>query len=320
PYGQHYSPYLAMSNNPVSFVDPDGGYDGYWVDGIQVFGFDMADLMLQFERSGGAFDLAIYTTDANGRLSYGEDLYNVIMEKGNLKSANYTYAQMVRVAQASYPQPDGSISIGSTTIFRDPHTGRTWAEANGVVAMSRRQYGTIASRLQRLHQVAEERDSQHFIADIAGFAPGIGEAADILNIGLYIRDGDYNSAGWSTLAVIPGAGVLATLYKWSKRADKAVGAAHALRRPYIRKSVRQAVEDAAPRAPDGRFIDPNTLLPIDGKPHLGHKFGNEFWREAKQAQEEGLTQKQFNNRMNDPSKYQLEDPASNRSHRYEKKD
>ncbi|MCB0770948.1 MAG: hypothetical protein KDC00_11145, partial [Flavobacteriales bacterium] len=27
PYGQHYSPYLAMSNNPVSFVDPDGGYD-----------------------------------------------------------------------------------------------------------------------------------------------------------------------------------------------------------------------------------------------------------------------------------------------------
>ncbi|MBK9629162.1 MAG: RHS repeat-associated core domain-containing protein [Flavobacteriales bacterium] len=27
PYGQHHSPYLAMSNNPVSFVDPDGGYD-----------------------------------------------------------------------------------------------------------------------------------------------------------------------------------------------------------------------------------------------------------------------------------------------------
>jgi len=26
PYGQHHSPYLAMSNNPVSFVDPDGGY------------------------------------------------------------------------------------------------------------------------------------------------------------------------------------------------------------------------------------------------------------------------------------------------------
>jgi RHS repeat-associated protein len=27
PYGQHWSPYLAMSNNPVSYIDPDGGQD-----------------------------------------------------------------------------------------------------------------------------------------------------------------------------------------------------------------------------------------------------------------------------------------------------
>jgi RHS repeat-associated protein len=27
PMGQHYSPYLAMGNNPVNFVDPDGGGD-----------------------------------------------------------------------------------------------------------------------------------------------------------------------------------------------------------------------------------------------------------------------------------------------------
>ncbi len=27
PYSQHYSPYLAMSNNPISYIDPDGGKD-----------------------------------------------------------------------------------------------------------------------------------------------------------------------------------------------------------------------------------------------------------------------------------------------------
>jgi RHS repeat-associated protein len=93
-----------------------------------------------------------------------------------------------------------------------------------------------------------------------------------------------------------------------------------LRRPYIRKDTRQAVEDAATRTPDGRPIDPNTRQPIDGKPDLGHKHGNEFWREKKQAQEQGLTQKEFNERMNDPNKYQLEDSSSNRSRKYEKKD
>jgi len=37
-----------------------------------------------------------------------------------------------------------------------------------------------------------------------------------------------------------------------------------------------------------------------------------------QAEAEGLTQQQFNERMNDPDLYQLEDPSTNRSHRFEK--
>ena len=34
PYGQYHSPYLGMSNNPVNFIDPNGGFDtklGAWL-------------------------------------------------------------------------------------------------------------------------------------------------------------------------------------------------------------------------------------------------------------------------------------------------
>ncbi|OAS14762.1 HNH/endo VII family nuclease [Paenibacillus oryzisoli] len=90
-----------------------------------------------------------------------------------------------------------------------------------------------------------------------------------------------------------------------------------LRRPYIRKEVRKEVENRAPKTDDGKFIDPNTGKPIEGKYDLGHKPGNEHWREAEKAKKQGLTQKEFNDRMNNPDKYQIEDPKSNRSHKYE---
>ena len=92
-----------------------------------------------------------------------------------------------------------------------------------------------------------------------------------------------------------------------------------LRRPYVRKGVRAEVEQRASRSEDGRPIDPNTRRPIDGKPDLGHKPGSEHRTERANAEAEGLSQKQFNDRMNNPDKYQLEDPSSNRSHRYEEK-
>jgi hypothetical protein len=100
---------------------------------------------------------------------------------------------------------------------------------------------------------------------------------------------------------------------------KSLSKSTSLRRPYIRKSVRKAVESKAPKTASGLFIDPNTRKPIMGKYDLGHKRGNEFWREKAKAEAEGLTQKQFNDRMNNSDLYRIEDPASNRSHRYEQK-
>jgi hypothetical protein len=90
-----------------------------------------------------------------------------------------------------------------------------------------------------------------------------------------------------------------------------------LHRPYLRKDTVKQIEANAPRDAMGRPIDPNTGKPIEGKPDIGHKTGHEFWREQAKADAEGLTQEQFNERMQDPDLYQLEDPASNRSHQFE---
>lgn len=91
----------------------------------------------------------------------------------------------------------------------------------------------------------------------------------------------------------------------------------ALHRPYIRQEVRQEVERRAEKNENGQYLDANTHKPIEGQYDLGHKAGHEHWREAEQAEKEGLTQEEFNDRMNNPDLYQIEDPHENRSHEHE---
>ena len=91
-----------------------------------------------------------------------------------------------------------------------------------------------------------------------------------------------------------------------------------LHRPYIRKEVREQVEANAEKNEKGQFLDANTKEPIDGQYDLGHKPDHEFWREKERAESEGLSQEEFNEKMNDPDLYQIEDPHNNRSHQYEK--
>ena len=89
--------------------------------------------------------------------------------------------------------------------------------------------------------------------------------------------------------------------------------------PYIRKSVREAVEKGAAKDAAGNFLDANTKEVITGKYDLGHKRGHEFWREKQKAEAKGRTQKQFNDYMNNPKFYQIELPRNNRSHRFERR-
>ncbi|MBQ7545186.1 MAG: HNH/ENDO VII family nuclease [Synergistaceae bacterium] len=91
-----------------------------------------------------------------------------------------------------------------------------------------------------------------------------------------------------------------------------------LHRPYIRKEVREKVE-AKGKNKDGKFVDAYSGKVIEGKHHLGHKYGCENARAIRWAEEQGLTQKEFNDLMNNPDLYQVEDAGSNMSHKHEMK-
>ena len=90
-----------------------------------------------------------------------------------------------------------------------------------------------------------------------------------------------------------------------------------LYRPYIRSDIRAEVEKRAQKNEHGNFLDANTGKPIEGQYDLGHKKGYEHWREVEKAEQEGLTQKEFNDRMNNPDYFQIEDPGENRSRKHE---
>ncbi|WP_161487963.1 hypothetical protein, partial [Paenibacillus glacialis] len=56
-------------------------------------------------------------------------------------------------------------------------------------------------------------DITQVVLDVAGLIPGIGEAADLLNAGIYAARGDYANAALSAAAAIPFVGWGATAAK-----------------------------------------------------------------------------------------------------------
>ncbi|HEX7958772.1 MAG TPA: DUF4157 domain-containing protein, partial [Terriglobales bacterium] len=90
-------------------------------------------------------------------------------------------------------------------------------------------------------------------------------------------------------------------------------------RPSLKKSTKQAIQDAAKKTPDGKFIDPNTGKVIEGDFDYGHKPGHEQRRLAIEAQSKGMTRQQYIDWVNDhPEWFQIEEHESNISHKFEK--
>ncbi|MDR1469122.1 MAG: HNH/ENDO VII family nuclease [Spirochaetaceae bacterium] len=126
------------------------------------------------------------------------------------------------------------------------------------------------------------------------------------------------SEGYKYAAVVASGAALASGIRMATTSGKlALDTSKDLRRPYIRDEVRREIELRAPKTRDRRFIDPNTGRPINGPYDLGHRPGHEFWREKAKAIKDGLTQEKFNDRMNNPDLYQIEDPSVNRGHKFE---
>jgi RHS repeat-associated protein len=154
-------------------------------------------------------------------------------------------------------------------------------------------------------------DALDTAAQVGLFAASFHPLGNLVATGIELADGAVAAANgdYTGLAVAVGSALLPGPPAGGK----------GLRRPYTRKGTRAEVEARAPRDADGRPIDPNTGMSIDGRPDLGHKHGREFRREKASAEAEGLSQRDFNERMNDAELYQLEGASSNRSHKYEKK-
>ncbi|KAA1241009.1 RHS repeat domain-containing protein [Aquimarina sp. RZ0] len=102
PYGQYNSPYLGMGNNPISMIDPDGGYSGWW----GAFGGWIAGGFKGSIESNGnaATDSHKFYIDKTGDGSNG-----IIIDFGNIKGD--------LLASGKYWRPDGQGKLMHTWSF-----------------------------------------------------------------------------------------------------------------------------------------------------------------------------------------------------------
>lgn len=92
-----------------------------------------------------------------------------------------------------------------------------------------------------------------------------------------------------------------------------------LKRPKLTEANKRIIEAAAKKNAAGQFLDANTDEPINGTPEYGHIYGKEHRRLVLEAAEKGMDQAAFDAWVNEhPEWFQLETPANNRSHRFEK--
>ncbi len=128
PYGQYPSPYLAMGNNPVSSVDPDGGFNqGVNSNGDVVFddGLDDGNIFLvNADFSGEIGDLA--TLMANSvQLFSGQEFIGTPTQM-----ENYVLSQFKFTGLQSFPTVSTNINAGKNSLSVASREARIRANGN----------------------------------------------------------------------------------------------------------------------------------------------------------------------------------------------
>lgn len=158
--------------------------------------------LTRYEMNGGEthFQFTGKELDASGLYYYGARYYDALT--GRFISVDPLYVEQPEMALEN-PQLLHLYAYAANNPVRyiDPNGLGIWDSAKGFVA--------------------ENIDIIQTGLDVVGMIPVIGEAADLVNAGIYAARGDYASAALSVAAMVPFVGAAAT---GAKLASKAVGA------------------------------------------------------------------------------------------------
>ncbi|MBK6552304.1 MAG: hypothetical protein IPG11_18165 [Flavobacteriales bacterium] len=176
------APYLAKSNNPVSFVDPDGGYD------------QRDRLIDEIWDSGLGLSAAFSNWDEYYLYRDEQDQYDQgYMVEDYQAYYSYQYCQWRQV-----------VTIGGRSESVLMQTKRSHERID--VYISRRHMTTGERIYERVSRNLKQRpgyfdgmgkalasgfmETLHTSLDLVGMAPGIGEGADVVNGLIYLAEGD----------------------------------------------------------------------------------------------------------------------------------